>query len=155
MTPAELLSPLLEKGGFTTRDRRLWLRTRSDSWNLVAVQKSSWGNQYYINVGVWLPVLNPNPAPRVQDCHIQTRLGSIAANASELENALNFEDEWKMDPDQRRFEIHCALRDAESKFFDKFHSLEVIRLFLAGHPAGPFGIQRELVTALQAFDRPE
>jgi hypothetical protein len=148
MHPSEIIMPLLDGKGFKKKDARLWLRQKDDCWNLVGLQKSNWGNQFYINLGVWLPALNPNPRPRIQDCHIQVRLDGVASNDTELERVLNFEDEWKVEPDQRKFELYCAFRDAEQKCFDVFTSLDAVRRYFASHPTGHFAIQRELAAAL-------
>ena len=148
MSPTEIIAPLLESKNFKKKDARLWLRQKADCWNLVGLQKSDWGNQFFINLGIWLPVLNPNPRPRVQNCHIQVRLNRVASNDAGLERVLDFEDEWKVDPDQRKFEFYCAFQDAEQKCFDVFTSLDAIRRYFVSHPTGYFGIQRELAAAL-------
>jgi hypothetical protein len=148
MGPAEIITSLIEPKGFKKRDARLWLRLKKDCWNLVGLQKSDWGNQFYVNLGIWLPALNPNPRPRVQDCHIQVRLNRVVSNDTDLERSLDFEDEWKTDVDQRKFELFCSFRDAEQSFFDMFTSFEAIRSHFASRPTGYFAIQRELAAAL-------
>lgn len=124
LTPSYFIEPVLEGLDFHRRNPRLWLREKAHAWNLVGLQKSVLGPQFFINLGVWFPALDTNPRPRPQDCHIQIRLNEVSSNAEDLVQALDLEDAWKMDDDSRRFEFFCALKDADRNVFKYLRQLK-------------------------------
>jgi hypothetical protein len=64
----------LKEHGFS-RTRSHFARTRGDTSVVVNLQKSRWGERYYINIGIWLTVLEPTPGSlRAEQCHIYGRL---------------------------------------------------------------------------------
>jgi Domain of unknown function (DUF4304) len=63
-----------------------WYLRGTETIVVLNLQKSQYGLQYYVNVGVWLRALGENEAPKGTDCQIQTRLEGLVP--AELENRL-------------------------------------------------------------------
>ena len=80
------------------RKSNTWYRDLEETVLLVEVQKSNFGEQHYINVGVFVKGI---PAtymgklpPRENECHIRIRIEGLAPDAEEsYRHMLNLEDE--------------------------------------------------------------
>jgi hypothetical protein len=146
--PSIVIGSVLQKFGFGETGSRQWLRKNASVWNLVELQKSDSGDQYFVNLGVWMPSLDSNPKPRVRNCHLQIRLERFGSSSEQIEEALDFEH-TQMPAERRQFEIYCAMNDAEQKFFGVFTSLNAAIKYLSSHPTGHFAVHRDLVKSLQ------
>lgn len=85
----ELLIPI----GFS-RKGRTWIRRLDHVVQVVELQRSNWGPQDYLNLGLWLTsVVEPPKVVREKDCHIRIRVSEVLPvhAASALERALNYE----------------------------------------------------------------
>lgn len=69
-----------------------WYWDTSECTCVVNLQKSQWGNQYYVNLGVLLKGLTPIANPKESQCHIRERLSEIVPNKREFEKAFNLEE---------------------------------------------------------------
>lgn len=76
------------------------LRRRASTWyvdgidaiGVVNLQRSKWGSQYYVNVGLWLRALGDSTSPSEVECHVRTRIGRILpSRAEELVTLLDLE----------------------------------------------------------------
>lgn len=79
-----------------------WYCDEEDAIAVVNVQKSQYGQQYYVNLGVWFKSFGINLMPKENQCHIRFRLSSVVpddANAK-LSNALDLDA--PLDADERR-----------------------------------------------------
>lgn len=71
--------------GFDRLGESARLTKKSETWYLpgeeiigvVNLQKSQYGRQYYINVGLWLRALSDARYPREQQCHVRTRIEQV------------------------------------------------------------------------------
>ncbi len=54
-----------------------WYRRQGDAISVVDLQKSQYGNQYYINVGLWLLEIADERFPKEWVCHLRTRLEAL------------------------------------------------------------------------------
>jgi hypothetical protein len=113
----ELTKLGFEKGGLN------WYKHYKEVIHVVALQKSAWGNSYYINLAVWVNELGSSEQPKCRECHLQVRLDSIDGSPNEIDAALNEEDYWKMNAEQRRDIIKLALCNAEFAFFENLSPL--------------------------------
>jgi len=88
----EALKPLLKKNNFK-KTRTTWHKVIEDFILVINVQGSQWGEDYYINLGVYFKALGTELNPPENLCHIQARLAhedkSVEAIVEEAINWLN------------------------------------------------------------------
>ena len=72
---ARVLKPL----GYGKRGAT-WHRERDDVISVVNLQKSQWGDDLYLNVGVYLKEAGPERRPPESLCHVRTRLTSLTGS---------------------------------------------------------------------------
>lgn len=78
MLPLEsAVAPELKACGFRKKSRTWW-REREEVIQVVNLQKSPYGEQLYVNLGVYLKRLGTETAPPENRCHIGVRLERIA-----------------------------------------------------------------------------
>ena len=95
------LSDVLPDAGFV-RDRSPgnWFRSSDEVVQVVNLQKSRWGTQYYINYGIWFRSLGKTTRPREAQCHIRLRLSDVRPRLKgKLERLLDLDPEV---PDRRK-----------------------------------------------------
>jgi len=64
----------LKDHGFR-RTRTTFIRARGETALVINLQKSRWGERYYINIGIWFTAVGPTPSSlRTELCHIHGRL---------------------------------------------------------------------------------
>ena len=121
-----------------------WYKHYKEVIHVVALQKSAWGNSYYINLAVWVNQLGSSEQPKSRECHLQVRLASIDGTPSELDAALNEEDYWKMDVERRRGIIKLALCNAEFAFFQELKSFQHVKQFVKSRPCIHLAVTKAL-----------
>ena len=79
-------SSFVKKGGG-------WYADRNESILVISPQKSQYGQQYYLNLGVYFKELGSILAPKEQECHLRARLSQIVSDGEEktVEALLDFE----------------------------------------------------------------
>lgn len=91
----EILVPL----GFS-RKGDSWYHRSTEVVQVVNLQKSQYGNQYYLNYGAWLLTLSDSAFPREEKCHVRLRIEDISDAEEQYKNLLNLESdmgaEWRM-----------------------------------------------------------
>jgi hypothetical protein len=70
------ITPHLKAMSFKKKARSWW-RATEDSIQVVNIQKSSFGPQVYINLGIYIRSLGPELTPPEYRCHIRTRLERV------------------------------------------------------------------------------
>lgn len=86
----EALKPLLKMHRFK-KTRTTWHKEIEDFILVFNVQGSQWGEDYYINLGVYFKALGKELTPSENICHIQARLAHENKTAEELvEEAMNW-----------------------------------------------------------------
>lgn len=103
-----------------------WYKATTECVLVVNLQRSSWSDLFYINLGVSVLTLNSNPTPKEYDCHIRVRLSSVPGCSSTLDRALDF-DELNLDAQHRISAIEAAVRKCALPFFASLDSLEKIK----------------------------
>lgn len=103
-------APLVEAG----------FKKKSDSWYwgndeivlLVNLQKSQYGNQYYVNCGVALKALGAAEFPKEHHCHIRFRLAAIVSDEERkgIESVFDLENGSLLD-ERRKEEISKLIRE--------------------------------------------
>ncbi len=127
---SNILAGILPNLGFVERKGQNWYRDLDDVLHVIGLQKSRLGESYYVNLGVWIKALGANTHPKYYACHIQQRLEMIALHRDELDSALNEEDYWKMDSEERARVLKLELSNAEFAFFREMVSAQAIRAYL-------------------------
>jgi hypothetical protein len=116
------ISPELIAHGFR-RHRQAWYRSTREVVQVFNLQKSQWGEQYYMNLGLWLKELGGLATPPESKCHIRIR-------ATELPRAKAIARLLDLDKDVPSVERSNALRAAlvahVFPFFDACSSLDGI-----------------------------
>jgi Domain of unknown function (DUF4304) len=79
---------------------------------VIDPQKSQYGAQYFLNLGIYWRALGAETSPREERCHMRGRISSIvpAAKCDELTHSLDFEN--AMSNEAR----HMILNDVLSQF---------------------------------------
>lgn len=88
----EALTPL----GYTKR-KNTWFLTQDETIRLVDLQKSQYGEKYYINLAIYLKNLGNLEYPPENLCHIRTRLEAIVSNKEDYESLLDGEKNENID----------------------------------------------------------
>jgi hypothetical protein len=102
--------------------------------HVIGLQKSRWGSEYCLETGIWLKVFGPDESPKFYECHVQLRLSSDSGLGDNIESALNEEDYWRMDPEERFKIISGTLERAEVEFFGRAKALEDLRDLIVDCP---------------------
>lgn len=133
-TTKEIVSKLAVRLGF--HRQRLgsnWYRNFPDLIHVIGLQRSRWGGVSYLEAGIWLKTFGPDEFPRYYECHVRLRLdGDSGLDLGRIDSALNEDEYWKMDAEERLRIISDALRHAEVGFFGWARTLLELRRFLCG-----------------------
>jgi hypothetical protein len=73
----------LENVGFVKKGQT-WYLDSKDVISVVNLQKCDWGEWYFINVGIWLKVLEEGSFPKESECHLNYRAESLFPDQREL-----------------------------------------------------------------------
>ena len=68
----------LHDAGFVSKSGS-WYRSGSDAVVVLNLQKSDFGNYFYLNVGINLKALSDEPFPKSNQCHIGIRADNLVA----------------------------------------------------------------------------
>ena len=89
----ELLSVLnnvLSLADYSKRDST-WYKNTPEVILVVNLQKSDFGGQYYINLGISFKAIQKEQYPQENKCHIRMRLDNLTPNRDETLNIFNLE----------------------------------------------------------------
>lgn len=88
---ARLINDSLRKHGFKKKGST-WHLESPECISVLNVQRSQWGDKYYINLGVLVKQLDNIPSPKEYQCHFRDRLSHIVGNSAKMELEPDFED---------------------------------------------------------------
>jgi len=128
--------PTLKAFGFR-KSRQTWYLRKDEVVLVVNVQGSQWGNQAYVNLGVYLRALGDEVRPPLSHCHILQRLGQLVGreNALRLMELLDFDK--KISADDRSAELRRLLENFGMPWLQQFDSLESARKVLRSDSPRP------------------
>lgn len=66
----------LKSAGFSRRADS-WFTETNDAVLVANLQKSNFGDQYYVNLGIWLKALGEARSPKEHKCHIRIRATAL------------------------------------------------------------------------------
>lgn len=84
------LEDVLSPAGFLKKGDS-WFRRADDVVEVVNLQKSQFGHQYYLNYALWLRPLGEATFPKEEKCHIRMRANAIASSEAQLGRLLDLE----------------------------------------------------------------
>jgi hypothetical protein len=100
---ADVLKPL----GYR-KQRSTWRRAREETILVFNIQKSPWGPEFYLNLGVYLRALGTEQTPPEYRCHLRSRVVGLLDDPAPLKAALDFHS--PLPPEERVQTISAALR---------------------------------------------
>ena len=69
----ESMKPVFKEHGFK-KTNLTWRKETSETILVFNIQKSQWGPEFYINLGIYLKALGVEKKPPEYHCHVQSRL---------------------------------------------------------------------------------
>jgi len=90
-----------------------WYCEEVDATLVLSPQKSQYGSQYFLNLGIYWRRLGEKSAPKEEECHIRGRISSVLPDelGQQVERSLDFEDSSISDEERRG-----AVRDALAQY---------------------------------------
>lgn len=130
------LRGLLKSAGYR-KSRLSWHRSSETAVSVLNLQKSSWSDLYYINCGVSLLGLDPNPRPPEYKCHIRIRVEPLVDHSldSGLAEILDFEDH-SLTPEERRNQLRDLVATTALPWLDSLFTEEQAAALLDSLPSG-------------------
>lgn len=141
----KILKKLLIAKGFKQK-KNCWYIDLVETIALIDLQKSKWGNQYYINLAINLKsILGTNLYPKENESHIRTRLTSLLSENEKLnlEKSLNLEDELYSEI-QRKQLITSTIITIVMPIFENLSSIKLIKEFLIKPESKKYLIDRKV-----------
>lgn len=113
--------------GFNRRTAN-WRRINEDTIQVINLQKSNYGAQYYLNVGVWLRTVDRGQmTPQASRCHLSARIGSLCTVSREHLAAV-FDLESGLSDQERTKSLTALLDDAlDDETLRTTSSLDLLR----------------------------
>lgn len=68
-----------------------WYQRGDDLITVLELQKSNFGDRYFVNIAIWLTAIEPASFPKENKCHIRTRLTELVPDASAVDGLLNLD----------------------------------------------------------------
>lgn len=94
------LGTILKKWGFVRRGR-VWYKKNAETVLVVYLQRSRWGPDYSVNLGVSIRLLDDRPFPKPHLCHVQLSESVVpGVNSDLITQCLRLDDDSLTD-DQR------------------------------------------------------
>ncbi len=113
-----VVAQCLKPHGFK-RKTTSWYRQFPEVTQVVNLQRSPWGPQYYINLGVALRALLDDPNPKENHCHARARIERAGADPDETKSV--FDLEFPVSDEERAIQIRSIL-DHGVQWLDRMRS---------------------------------
>ena len=131
----QLVSKAVQSLGYYKCGNLNWSKDYPDVIHVIGLHKSRWGSKYYLETGLWLRTFGPGESPKFYECHVQLLLNSESGfGTDDIDSALNEEDYWKMDNEERLRIISETLKRAEAEFFGRAKTLIDLRDLILNRP---------------------
>jgi hypothetical protein len=95
---------------------------------VVNLQKSQYGNQYYLNYGLWLCALGEEAFPKEEKCHIRMRASAIVSSEAQLGRLADLES--SVADSERRPGFARLITDEFLPFAEGCRTVSGLRSFL-------------------------
>ena len=110
--------------GFTTKGSTAH-RQSSDVIQVLDLQRSNYGRQYYINLGIALKSLGATNVLREEHCHIRVRLDSVADAGTDVARLLDLDQPFAVD--ERISSLELEAGTPIRQFFEATASLSALK----------------------------
>jgi hypothetical protein len=118
------LAPALKAAGY--RKRALtWHRQSKDTISVFNLQKSQWGDQFYINCAIYLKALGTEETPPEYRCPVRARMDDLVPDRHRLIALLDFD--YQMDGAARREEIVGFVVSCALPWLEKYSDIDQLR----------------------------
>jgi hypothetical protein len=135
-TLRDWLRRLLKPAGFTEVGA-LWVRTCPEVTQVVGLQKSNFGRQYYINVGIAIRALGIPEPIKEELCHIRIRVEALLDAASPVSQLLDMDQ--PLNPEAREERLDLTVSPAIGGFLASSRDIDGLkRLMSSGILSGAF-----------------
>jgi hypothetical protein len=136
--------PLAKARGFRMERATNAYISSDETSSVFNLQRSQWGQQYYLNCGIWLNRFGFVKKPREHVCHIRWRVISLLSDddARLLEGALNIER--PIDDAARRFVFAKTVDVYGLGLLAECTSESAVMAMLSRYPDAAFAVRREL-----------
>jgi hypothetical protein len=107
----EAINVSLKNSGLKKKSNS-WYWSNNDVVQVINLQKSQYGDQYYLNFGIGLIELGISDFPKEQHCHIRFRAAAVVSDELKLkiESALDLES-MSMSDEERASDISELIRE--------------------------------------------
>ena len=120
---ADVIDQVLKPARFKKKKLN-WYLDGEDTIGVLNLQKSNYGEKYYINLALWIKQLGDADAPQEHKCHVRCRWEDIVKEDEKLlERLLNLE----IDVPARDERLRSALTNFVVPFFMQTRSIEQIK----------------------------
>ncbi len=120
------LGQVLKAAGFKKKSDT-WYRSSADVIAVLNLQKSNYGQQFYINVALWLRTLGDVNAPPENQCHIRCRLSDVVEeDKKQIARLLDLEDVSTSDED-RSAQIRSLVERHVIPFFSRTATIDGLK----------------------------
>ena len=112
--------------------KRAWYQRTEEVITACGLQKSQYGPSYYVSVGFNFVVLDTDPHPHPEGCHLRVRIGQLIRDESrvaELDRLLNLEH--KTDESVRETRLFEVLGEWLHRVVGHSKSVEGMRAMVA------------------------
>jgi len=101
-----------------------WHRDANRLVQVFNIQKSQWGDQFYLNVGIYLRDLGNEARPTEYRCHVRCRVEGLLGDGEcpDLQECLNFDS--PLDKNQRYSRLQQIVAERVLPWFDENRTLE-------------------------------
>jgi len=121
----DALSDVLTQSGFRQRGDA-WYRDVPVGMLVVELQKSEWGEQYYVNLGVYVRKLGQARRPKPFQCHLNTRAEVIDLSQQERWKEL-LDLETEVAPGRRQQDLKTLITSEMIPFLDSLSTEDGLR----------------------------
>ncbi len=144
----QLVDRVLNPYGFKRR-KNTWYLDAPEIIAVVDLQKSRWGQQFFINLAFYLKSLGSERFPKENHCHARVRLSALldTAERAKFDQALDLED-TSFSQSQREEVIETALRRSGLPLLQAGRSLDALRTFLTEREVPSLFLAKEARSAL-------
>ena len=149
------LADALGPAGFT-RKSGSWFRRSDEVIEVVNLQRSQWGEPYYLNYALWLRALGELPFPGEHTCHVRWRAEDVMGRDAPLARLLDLEYAVKHSRGVAPYKQSTGVAGYESLATDGGpRALSVCTLFDGGVSAIIEGVPVPVPAHLQGSREPE
>lgn len=128
----QIFAASLDKAGFV-RKSDSWYSETADAILVANLQKSNFGDQYYINLAVWLKTLGEMRYPKENRCHIRIRASALEGERQRYWEREVLDLEYRNIGDEERSTlIRSFLEEIALPFLLAAGSLENLRKLWRG-----------------------